>query len=51
MMPAFLRYLHDQGCRIVRLVPAAAPVQSTPTELLIEGTRLDLSSASGPRIH
>lgn len=28
MMPAFLRYLHDQGCRIVHLVPAAAPVQT-----------------------
>lgn len=31
-----------------RLLP---PSRSTPTELLIEGTRLDLSSASGPRIH
>lgn len=27
MMPTFLRYLHDQGYRIVHLVPAAAPVQ------------------------
>lgn len=27
MMPAFLRYLHDQGYRIVHLVPAAAPLQ------------------------
>lgn len=28
MMPAFLRYLHDQGYRIVHLVPAAAPAQT-----------------------
>lgn len=28
MMPSFLRYLHDQGYRIVHLVPAAAPVHT-----------------------
>lgn len=28
MMPAFLRYLHNQGYRIVHLVPTAAPAQT-----------------------
>lgn len=28
MMPTFLRYLHDQGYRIVHLIPAAAPAQT-----------------------
>lgn len=44
MMPAFLRYLYTW----YRLLP---PSRSTPTELLIESARPDLSSASGPQIH
>jgi peptidoglycan/xylan/chitin deacetylase (PgdA/CDA1 family) len=33
MLPAFLRYLHDNGYRVVHLVPAAAKATSAATEI------------------